>query len=92
MTASYLGINGTVGLLIWGDGPRDKFYASKFFHEEIIYELQTMDCCVTSIIIRIDYTDPKHPTFTIPEVLGTISEHHVIHHGCMEKGGVHPDP
>jgi hypothetical protein len=29
---------------------------------------------VTALILEIDYTDPEHPTFCIPEVLGTISE------------------
>jgi hypothetical protein len=41
-----------------------------------------------SRIIEIDYEDPMHPTFTIPEVLGTISETRV--EGI--KGDLHPDP
>jgi len=85
--ATYKDINGTVGLSIWGIGPRDTFYASKFFHEEIIYELQDFPHCVTSIILKIDYTDPSHPTFTIVECLGTISETTVE----TIKGGIH-DP
>ena len=84
---TYKDINGTVGFLIWGISARDTFYASKFFHEEIIFELQNFPPCATSIIIRIDYTDPEHPTFTVPEVLGTISETSV--EGI--KGGLH-DP
>ncbi|MEM3464685.1 MAG: hypothetical protein QXL91_07450, partial [Candidatus Bathyarchaeia archaeon] len=86
--ATYKDINGTVGFLVWGISARDTFYASKFFHEEIIYELQRFPLCATSIIIRIDYTDPEHPTWTIPEVLGTISETTVE----RVKGGIHPDP
>jgi hypothetical protein len=77
-----------VGFLVWGISARDTFYASKFFHEEIIYELQKFPLCATSIIIEIDYTDPEHPTWTIPEVLGTISETTVE----LVKGGIHPDP
>jgi hypothetical protein len=94
---TYKDINGTVGFLIWGDGPRDTYYASRFFHEEIIYELQRFPCCATSIIIEIDYCDPLHPTFTIPEVLGTISET-MVYDSCYRlpctspyKGGIH-DP
>jgi hypothetical protein len=85
---TYKDINGTVGFAMWGIGPRDTFYTSKFFHEEIIYELQNFPHCVTSIILKIDYTDPKHPTFTIVECLGTISETTVE----LVKGGIHPDP
>jgi len=85
--ATYKDINGTVGFLIWGIGPRDTFYASQFFHEEIIFELQSFPRCVTSIIIEIDYTDPEHPTFSILECLGTISETRVE----VIKGGIH-DP
>jgi hypothetical protein len=85
--ATYKDLNGTVGLSIWGIGPRDTFYASKFFHEEIIYELQNFPLCVTSIILKIEYADPQHPTFTIAECLGTISERRVE----TTKGGIH-DP
>jgi hypothetical protein len=85
---TYKDINGTVGFAIWGIGPRDTFYTSKFFHEEIIYELQNFPHCVTSIILKIDYTDAEHPTFTIVECLGTISETTVE----LVKGGIHPDP
>jgi hypothetical protein len=85
--STYKDLNGTVGLTIWGHGPRDTYYASKFFHEEIIYELQNFPGCVTSIVLKIDYTDPQHPTFTIPECLGTVSERLVE----TIKGGIH-DP
>lgn len=74
---TYKDLNGTVGLLIWGNGPRDTYYASKFFHDEIIYELQAFPPHVTSVIIEINYTDSKHPTFTMKEVLGTISERQI---------------
>ncbi|MEM3579877.1 MAG: hypothetical protein QXH40_02940 [Candidatus Bathyarchaeia archaeon] len=86
--STYKDINGTVGFLVWGISARDTFYASKFFHEEIIYELQRFPLCATSIIVEIDYTDPEHPTWTIPEVLGTISETTVE----LVKGGIHSDP
>jgi len=91
MIGTYKDNNGTVGFTIWGLDARDTFYASKFFHEEIIYELQNFPKHATSIIIEIDYTDPMHPTFTIPEVLGTISER-LVEDGLIDKGGLHPDP
>jgi hypothetical protein len=87
---TYLDLNGTVGFVIYGLDARDTFYATKFFHEDIIYELQGYPYGATSIVIKIDYTDMKHPTFSIPEVLGTISETTVI--DWMVKGGIHPDP
>jgi hypothetical protein len=85
---TYLDLNGTVGFVIYGLDARDTYYATKFFHEEIIYELQNFPAGATSIVIKISYTDAKHPTFTIPEVLGTISE--TLVEGF--KGGIHPDP
>jgi hypothetical protein len=96
---TYKDINGTIGFLIWGLGPRDTYYASKFFHDEIIYELQRFPSHATSIIIEIDYgcADPLHPLFTIVEVLGTISETQVYdplyRYPCTSpyKGGIH-DP
>ena len=88
--ATYKDINGTVGFVIWGISARDTFYASKFFHDEIIYELQEAPRGVTSIILKIDYTDPSHPDWSIPEVLGKISETEWIHNS-ITKGGIH-DP
>jgi hypothetical protein len=94
---TYLDLNGTVGFVIYGLDARDTYYASKFFYNDIIQELQNFPDGVTSIILKISYTDPKHPTFTIPEVLGTISETQVV--GSLNiyltsqlKGGIHPDP
>jgi hypothetical protein len=75
--STYHDINGTTILSIWGHFGRDTYYASRFFHEELIEEFQTIPPCITDVILEIDYTDPKHPTFDIVEVLGTISEHKV---------------
>ena len=73
--ATYKDINGTVGVVIWGMDGRDTYYATKFFHEELIYELQEgWSDHVTSLVLKIYYSDPLHPIFDIPEVLGTISE------------------
>jgi hypothetical protein len=72
---TYHDINGSTILTIWGMWGRDTYYASRFFHEELIEEFQRFPKCATSVILEIDYTDPKHPTFDIVEVLGTISEH-----------------
>jgi len=73
VVATYKDLNGTVLFLIWGDWGRDTYYATKWFHEKGIYELQGYPNCVTAIILRIDYT--KHePTVSVVEKLGTISE------------------
>jgi len=94
---TYKDINGTIGFLVWGYDARDTFHASKFFDEELIYELQRFPLCATSIILEIDYYDSLHPTFTIVEVLGTISETMVYdslyRDPCTSpyKGGIH-DP
>jgi hypothetical protein len=72
---TYHDINGSTILTIWGLWGRDTYYASRFFHEELIQEFQRFPKCATSVILEIDYTDPKHPTFDIVEVVGTISEH-----------------
>jgi len=90
--ATYEDLNGTVGLVIYGWTGQDTYYASKWFHEEGIYELQEFPSCVTSIILEIDYT-VHNPTFenggiTIVECLGPISETLVEN----VKGGIHPDP
>jgi hypothetical protein len=74
---TYKDINGTVGLVIWGHWGRDTFYASKWFHDHLVYQLQEFPCHVDSIVVEIDYSDPEHPTFSIPECLGTISEREV---------------
>ena len=87
--ATFKDLNGTVGFLVWGWTGQDTYYICKFFHEEIIWELQNFPYGVTSLIVRIDYSsDPEHPTFTIQECLGTISERLVE----TSKGGLHPDP
>jgi hypothetical protein len=72
---TYHDINGSTILTVWGLWGRDTYYASRFFHEELIEEFQRFPKCATSVILEIDYTDPKHPTFDIVEVVGTISEH-----------------
>jgi len=77
--STYKDLNGTVIFSVWGVWGRDTFYAAKWFHEKGI--LQDFPSGVTSIILEIDYTDPKHPTVGIVEMLGTISE--LI---------LHPDP
>ncbi|MEM3829262.1 MAG: hypothetical protein QXP36_08640, partial [Conexivisphaerales archaeon] len=86
--STYKDLNGTVIFAIWGVWGRDTFYATKWFHEEGIYQLQEFPPCVTDIILEIDYTDPKHPTVSVVEALGTISE--TLVHGV--KGGIHSDP
>jgi hypothetical protein len=94
---TYKDINGTVGLVIYGLDARDTYFATQWLHGDAarginpgIVQLQEAPCGLTSIILKITYTDPEHPTFSIPECLGTISETEWIH-GCETKGGIH-DP
>jgi len=53
-----------------------KLYIAKWFWEEGIVYLQTENRGVTDIVLNIDYPtlDPTHPTVSIEERLGTISE------------------
>ncbi len=92
--STYKDINGTVIFLVWGHWGRDTFYASKWFHEEGVFQLQEAPDGLTSIILKIDYesTDEGYkPTdYSIVECLGTISETLWIHNGEY-KGGIH-DP
>jgi len=83
--------------LVWGHWGRDTYYATQWFHGDVargippgIVQLQDAPECLTSIILRIDYEYPDHPTFSIPECLGTISETEWIHDDEV-KGGIH-DP
>jgi hypothetical protein len=86
---TYKDINGSVLLLIWGHWGRDTYFATKWFHEEGIYQLQEAPECLSSIIIEIDYT-VHEPEISIVECLGTISET-LWMHGIEAKGGIH-DP
>jgi len=77
--AVYKDLNGTIGLVIWGYDGQDTYYASKWFWDGLggtpgIVQLQSMNRGVTSIVIKITYTDPTHPSASIVERLGTISE------------------
>jgi len=83
---TYKDINGTVGLMVWGLDARDTYYATQWLHGDAargiapgIMYLQGINPGVTSIILKINYLDPEHPTFAIMEHLGTISEKVVIH-------------
>ena len=86
MIGTYKDINGTVLLLVWGHWGRDTYYATKWFHEEGIYQLQEAPLCLTSIILEIDYT-VHEPEVSIVECLGTISETEWVHD--YDKGGIH---
>jgi hypothetical protein len=93
VVATYKDLNGTVLFLIWGHWGRDTYYATKWFHEEGVYELQHFPRCATALILQITYESTKEgykPTdFNVVEVLGTISETKIVEEG---KGGIHPDP
>jgi len=95
--STYKDINGTVLFLVWGHWGRDTYYASQWLHGDEargilpgIVQLQSAPGGLTSIILEIDYTDSLHPTFSVVECLGTISETEWTH-GSEVKGGIH-DP
>lgn len=95
VVSTYKDINGTILFLIWGHWGRDTYYATKWFKEEGIFQLQEAPECLTSIIIEIAYVSTnegyKPIGFHIVELLGTISEHDTWYHGGDFKGGIH-DP
>jgi len=77
----YEDLNGTIGLVIWGFDGQDTYYASKWFWDGMggtpgIVQLQSMNRGVTSIMLEITYptANPTHPTISIVERVGTISE------------------
>jgi hypothetical protein len=105
--STYLDLNGTVIFEVWGHWGRDTYYASQWLHGDVaraippgIVQLQDSPWGLTSIILKINYADPTHPTFSIVECLGTISETLWTHRytspftGLLVtevKGGIH-DP
>jgi hypothetical protein len=105
--STYKDINGTVIFEVWGHWGRDTYYATQWLHGDAareinpgVLQLQEAPRGLTSIILQISYTDPKHPTFSIPELLGTISETEWVHQftniyndesETETKGGIH-DP
>jgi hypothetical protein len=86
----YKDLNGTIGFLIWGVDGQDTYYAAKWFWDyrlpivteegTVVYSgiqyLQAMNRGVTDIILEICYPvgDPIHPTVSVVEKLGTVSE------------------
>jgi hypothetical protein len=86
----YKDLNGTIGFLIWGVTGQDTYYATQWFWSipdgleapdgTIVYSgieyLQHENRGVTDIVLNIDYPtlDPTHPTVSIVQRLGTISE------------------
>ncbi|RLI25789.1 hypothetical protein DRO58_06055, partial [Candidatus Bathyarchaeota archaeon] len=97
--ATYKDINGTIGVVVWGLWGRDTYYAAQWLHGDAergipppgLVQLQDAPRGITAIVLEIDYSeDIKHPTFTIVECLGTISET-LWTHGEEDKGGIH-DP
>jgi hypothetical protein len=96
--STYIDKNGTEVLEVWGHWGRDTYYATQWLHGDAardidpgIVQLQEAPAGLTSIILEINYgMHPKHPTFSIPECLGTISETEWDHQGEI-KGGIH-DP
>jgi hypothetical protein len=95
---TYLDINGTIGFTVYGLDGRDTYYATYWLNGDPArgilpgtHQLQDAPDGLTSIIIKIDYKDAKHPVFSIVECLGTISEREWIHN-LETKGGIHVDP
>lgn len=105
--STYLDINGTQIFEVYGHWGRDTYFATQWLHGDAarginpgILQLQEAPRGLTSIVLKITYTDPKHPTFTIPECLGTITEREWKHtytniytgqEVTETKGGIH-DP
>jgi hypothetical protein len=92
--STYKDINSSVILQIWGQWGRDTFYATKWFHEEGVYQLQEAPAHLTDIILEISYQSTsegyKPTNYKVVECLGTISECEWVH--GYAKGGIHPDP
>jgi len=89
--------NGTVMFLAWGNWGRDTYYVSRWFKEDGIFEFQDQQFRgVTSVVVKITYESTAEgykPTgFTVPEVLGTISERGIYYNDVLAKGGIHEDP
>jgi hypothetical protein len=80
--STYKDINGTVIFDVWGMEGRDTYYASLWLHGDEergltpgLLEMQRFPKGVTSIVLYIWYSNNwKHPLYSIPEMLGTISE------------------
>jgi hypothetical protein len=86
----YKDLNGTIGFLIWGMHAQDTYFTTNWFWSypagitcpdgTVVYSgieyLQHENLGVTDLILRIYYppADPIHPTVSIIEKLGTISE------------------
>jgi hypothetical protein len=89
-------LNGTVILEVYGLWGRDTYYACQWIYGDAERDSWTPGGALayaapqglTSIILEIDYTDPKHPYFCIVEALGTVSEHALWDEFCA---GIH-DP
>jgi hypothetical protein len=105
--STYKDINGTVIFDVWGNEGRDTYYASLWLHGDAergytpgLLEMQRFPKGVTSIVLGIMYgSNWKHPSYYIPEMLGTISETTMSALGETDgmsfyfpnKGGIH-DP
>jgi hypothetical protein len=101
VVSTYIDLNATEVIDVYGHFARDTYYAAQWLHGDLnrgiypgLQELQRMPSGITSLILKIDYTDPKHPTFSIPELLGTKSEMLWNDYGAKDvsnplKGGIH---
>ena len=83
-------MNGTIGFLTWGYNGKGTYYATKWFWDILggltapdgttvysgIEYLQHENRGVTDIVLKITYPtlDPTHPSVSMVERLGTISE------------------
>ena len=100
VVSTYLDLNGTENLLLWGNWGRDTYYVAKWFQEDGIFELQQAPAGITSIVVKITYKSTnagyKPTSYNVVECLGTISERlwtgTDIFGSVFSKGGVHPDP
>ncbi len=94
--SAYQDINGTNMFLVWGYDGRDTYYASQWFHEDLIREFQNFPDHATDIVLKItykSYPEGYKPTaYSVVQVLGTISET-LVYDSLLGvyKGGIH-DP
>jgi hypothetical protein len=91
VVSTYLDENGTLMFAVWGYYGRDTYWASSWLQKDGAYEFQNSNAFygATSVVLQINYkASQTNPTFSVVEVLGTISER--LSEGV--KGGIHPDP
>jgi len=71
---TYMDVDGTVYLYIYGGTGEDTYWATYWFQYYYITYLQGENPGVTSLILKLDYSNAHPPTIEIVKRLNTISE------------------